>query len=402
MVESLTVFLLVAVIGATSAAVSEFFHNYLHYLGCLAWQTIVLFLDLHHIENYQNKISNHLGALLDLVGLDARCRTFKHKDASWDDGRPQKYIFLGTPTWSDYIVQCTMLGHWIFLPHDVDRKTVSMCVTRPVFVILSELCNKLEAGVPLDDEDTFRLREILNLNVESKGLWHLWNRLCGSHKRVVTKVPTSNTGLVHSYVAAPVTEVEAVAPEEANGDSGSLGDHDEFSYVLLVEHGKYVEQVLKRRQPLQKLPIYFSSESVQIFAFNCSCGWLNPVSICNHVKKSPPHAQLWFYIYNPDNGLHLNKLRDLKSGKQELNILLYFPPLELLDMHFPVTSGAHVFQPSSNLCAFIALMQELRNCGLPYLSIALPYRQALCKELDIWKWLQHLFHNSFHCVNDTT
>ena len=50
MVESLTVFLLVAAIGATSAAVSEVFHSYLHYLGCFLWQAIVLALDLHHVE----------------------------------------------------------------------------------------------------------------------------------------------------------------------------------------------------------------------------------------------------------------------------------------------------------------------------------------------------------------
>ena len=128
MVESFTVFVVAAALGASSTVVSEVLRTYLHYLGCFVWQGVVGLLKLYHLDYYQSKMSAHLGALLDEVGLDSNCRTFKHKDASWKDGRPETYIFLGTPSWSAYFLQLVMLGHWIWLPRDVEGEHVCMLV----------------------------------------------------------------------------------------------------------------------------------------------------------------------------------------------------------------------------------------------------------------------------------
>ena len=177
MVESLNLVLLAALWGATSSTLTDALHGYFHYVRSLFWRSLIDWFDMHYIEFYQTRLNTHVSAIFDQMGMDTRCRMFKHNDLSWSDGAQHKYQFLVTPSWTAYFLQLFMLGYWVLLPANRDHEHVTMLVHKDTAQALVEVVNGMDSGQCLSDDNMALLKDVFATDQESKGLAYIWSRI---------------------------------------------------------------------------------------------------------------------------------------------------------------------------------------------------------------------------------
>ena len=132
---------------------------------------------MHYIEFYQTRLNTHISAIFDQMGMDTRCRMFKHNDLSWSDGAQHKYQFLVTPSWTAYFLQLFMLGYWVLLPANRDHEHVTMLVHKDTAQALVEVVNGMDSGQCLSHDNMALLKDVFATDQESKGLAYIWSRI---------------------------------------------------------------------------------------------------------------------------------------------------------------------------------------------------------------------------------
>ena len=433
MVEHLDLVLLLALNGALSTTLNTSLVKYFDYIHSFFFQTILSCFGLYHVEFYQANMNEHLPAVFDQFKVDTHCRAFKHNDFKWADGKQQHYVFLSTPTWTSYIMQLLMLGHWIYVPRDRHKQRVSMLTSKKLVNILVKVVNGIEAKRQCEevleaDELTF-LKQSFDQTKESKGIGYLIRTVLArfvTHEGYQCPEEAAETDLEpQSFMPQPLSQPLVSQPwpetsnynpgdasncnpgdasnDNSNGDGDasrgnpSNGDGDAAngdtsnSYTVILEEDRWFKKVSKPfGEKKTQQSIYFQPSKLVIYFMDWSHQDSEPSQICNIVKKSSDAAELLYYHYNLYRGQHLSTvLKDILTSNFKQDILVYLCFLEMLDKIFPEAPRFGDNNAMTTLNDFISFVLDLMNTIYPALVLVIPFQDPkTLKESQVHKWCQ--------------
>ena len=403
MTDTLTVVIIASVVAACTSTLSGALQHYFQYVKSFVWVGFARTLDIYEVQFHQSKLNQSIGAIFDMLHQDSHCRSFTYKASSWGDGSQHDYIFLPTPNWKAFWLQLCMLGYYVYVPSD-PKKTLSMLVTKEAAEALMIASNILDSNQALPPFVKKQLREVFHTDVPSKNVRALvrdLSALLRSKVRSVLDMIRCSHWIASEDSSEPLLleqqsdVVVQTSPEPQQ--SSNVPD----TYTLFLVANKYLDKLVKDREPAYPCGLYFEKEAPTLFVVNGTDPSYNFANIANHFAKQHVEDIIGLYLYDPGSSFHFSQVQELRDINKELYLILYLPFLENLEDSLPSELGGFEAlarkQRGAILSGWTHFLQEISNSCFTYVALVMPALQSNAQS-RILKYAQAVLNNRVICM----